>query len=205
MRALIIAVLSGSSHDGKRIIHGFIAVSLLASSSRLEFPMERRAKNVLGVTYLVMKRFENSTRLIISILGLLSKSGKGFRPPLLSEELGCSPTLSLLLGRPDGFFFDPFGLATDANFARLRECELKHGRISMLAILGVTLPPLLQLFGKELLDISARDLPSASIVENLSAMAPIDYINIIVTCGFLESFVFIQRDPKDMPGDVSCC
>lgn len=122
-----------------------------------------------------------------------------FRPPLLSEELGCSPTLSMLLGRKDGFYFDPLKIANDANFARLREAELKHGRICMLAIVGATIPPFLQLFAQEIgMDYT---FPSASIVQNLRAASAIDYLNIFVTCGFLENFIFIQRDPKDMPGD----
>ena len=45
--------------------------------------------------------------------------------PKLEDELGLSPTLSFLSGRSD-VFFDPLNLATDENFARLREAELKH-------------------------------------------------------------------------------
>ena len=46
------------------------------------------------------------------------------------SEIGAQPPLG---------FWDPLGLLTDADearFARLREVETKHGRISMLAILG---------------------------------------------------------------------
>jgi hypothetical protein len=51
-------------------------------------------------------------------------------PPVpLQEELGCSPTLSFIFRRDaeKPFYFDPLGLATDDNFARMREAELKHG------------------------------------------------------------------------------
>ena len=134
-----------------------------------------------------------------------------FRPPPLSEELGCSPTLSKLLGRPDGFFFDPLNLATDENFARYREAELKHGRICMAAFLGLTLPPIGEVimlmtspsaafsdtFG--LSDI--KPVFSASILDNWASLSAIQILNIVVTCGFLETFIFFQRDPKDMPGD----
>eukprot|EP00595_Chromulina_sp_UTEXLB2642_P001962 CAMPEP_0196767492 /NCGR_PEP_ID=MMETSP1095-20130614/41695_1 /TAXON_ID=96789 ORGANISM="Chromulina nebulosa, Strain UTEXLB2642" /NCGR_SAMPLE_ID=MMETSP1095 /ASSEMBLY_ACC=CAM_ASM_000446 /LENGTH=183 /DNA_ID=CAMNT_0042135907 /DNA_START=97 /DNA_END=648 /DNA_ORIENTATION=- len=47
-----------------------------------------------------------------------------------SDRLGAQPPLG---------FFDPLGLLTDADearFTRLRDVELKHGRISMLAVLG---------------------------------------------------------------------
>ena len=46
------------------------------------------------------------------------------------SEIGAQPPLG---------FWDPLGLLNDADearFARLREVETKHGRISMLAILG---------------------------------------------------------------------
>lgn len=122
-----------------------------------------------------------------------------FRSPALSEELGCSPTLSMLLRQPD-FYFDPFQLANDDNFARLREAELKHGRVAMLANLGVELPELLKPLAAQQ-DWEPREFPSSSIIENLSRLDPVDYLNIAVTCALLESFVFIQRDPNDMPGD----
>lgn len=138
---------------------------------------------------------------------------------MLSEELGCSPTLSVLLGRPNAdFYFDPLGLATDDNFARMREAELKHGRIAMAANVGVVFPPafrwLLSLKDQELLgpfkglippiDTAAsvsNELPSASIRENLAAMTIGDYLNILITCFFLENFVFFQREAGAMPGD----
>lgn len=122
-----------------------------------------------------------------------------FRSPALSEELGCSPTLSMLLRQPD-FYFDPLQFANDDSFSRLREAELKHGRVAMLANLGVELPPLLKPLAAQQ-DWEPQELPSSSIIENLSRMDPVDYLNIAVTCAFLESFVFIQRHPKDMPGD----
>lgn len=133
-----------------------------------------------------------------------------FRPPMLSEELGCSPTLSVLLGR-DSFYLDPLGLATDANFPRLREAELKHGRICMLANVQMILPPLILQFleqkqqeGLLVLDFEfpTTRFPCDSIVENLLVLSqPADYLNMVVTCGFLESLVFFQRDATDMPGD----
>jgi hypothetical protein len=50
-------------------------------------------------------------------------------PIALQEELGCSPTLSFIFRRngEKPLYFDPLGLATDDNFARMREAELKHG------------------------------------------------------------------------------
>lgn len=124
---------------------------------------------------------------------------EAFKPPQLSQELGCSPTLSLLLGRPDGFYFDPLNFATDDNFARFREAELKHGRIAMAANVGITIPPILKLLVNGI--GIHQNFPGASILENVKALTLNDYLNILVTCGFLESFIFIQKDSIDMPGD----
>lgn len=46
------------------------------------------------------------------------------------KELGVQPPLG---------FFDPLGILKDADqaeFDRLRYCEVKHGRVAMLAVLG---------------------------------------------------------------------
>ena len=67
----------------------------------------------------------------------------GFSAPVsLREELGSSPTLSVLFPRDDGdlVYFDPLGLANDENFARYREAELKHGRVAMVAVIGSVIP-----------------------------------------------------------------
>jgi len=85
-------------------------------------------------------------------------------PVLIREELGCSPTLSVISkffaklnsnlatppsssssggaatdyypGTSSSFFFDPLNLATDENFAAYREAELKHCRVACLAVVG---------------------------------------------------------------------
>lgn len=156
-----------------------------------------------------------SLAIVFFFTGFLASSASAaitaFRPPPLSEELGCSPTLSKLLGRPDGFFFDPLNLATDENFARFREAELKHGRICMAAFVGLTLPPMGEVMMSMTIpsaattgDTSRGDLNhvfSASIIENWTSLSPLQFLNIVVTCGFLEAFIFFQRDPLDMPGD----
>lgn len=95
-------------------------------------------------------------------------------------------------------FFDPLGLVADGDeskFNRLRFVELKHGRISMLAIVGhlvtsgnVRLPGDIDLQGTSFADIpsglAALDkIPSAGIAQ------------IVAFIGFLELFVM-----KDVTG-----
>lgn len=114
-------------------------------------------------------------------------------------ELGCSPTLSFLADperyRIEGPFvyFDPLRLADEENFAEYRESELKHGRVAMLAMSEVILVPVLKRFG---------GLP-LNFPEGISGLpgSIVDYAKILGVSGLLELFVFVQRDPKDMPGD----
>jgi light-harvesting complex I chlorophyll a/b binding protein 1 len=133
------------------------------------------------------------------IVFLLCWSGAAFRPPPLSEELGCSPTLSILLNAGDGkkaIFFDPLGIATDTNFGRLREAELKHGRIAMLvAVETIAIPILRRLNWPYLLP------PNGGFMSGAKSLQTADYLKVLITCGILETLVFVQKDPKDMPGD----
>jgi len=140
---------------------------------------------------------------------------ESFRAPRLSEELGCSPTLSFFLeqreerrngtwrkeeDKPSLFYFDPLGFATDENFARLREAELKHGRVAMLAVTEVLLVPILKrtAFVDDWLP-AIRDCSDSVFYDNhLDGM---DIVKVLVVCGFLEAFVFVQQDPQDLPGD----
>lgn len=133
--------------------------------------------------------------LIIAICFSFVPKAKGFRPPKVSQELGCSPTLSLVFGTSQKpFFFDPLSLANDVNFPRLREAELKHGRVCMLAVAVTVFVPFLK--GP----ILPKTYPTG-ILHCLSSFTWTDYGRILATCAILETFVFVPRDPKAMPGD----
>lgn len=141
---------------------------------------------------------------------------EAFRPPPLSSELGCSPTLSILLDRQRYlreeqtssssryarafFYFDPWNIATDDNFARLRESELKHGRIAMLATLEIMLVPIWQR-----LQWLSPDFPQGIYQKVQSPILQQQFpqitVQILSACALLELFIFVQKDPTDMPGD----
>jgi Chlorophyll A-B binding protein len=132
---------------------------------------------------------------------ILSPVCNSLRAPLLSDELGCSPTLSILLDR-DRYsakgpfvYFDPLKFATDENFARLREAELKHGRVAMLAMAEIMLIPVLKS-----VDLVSQEFPE-SLVYGLPHLQPGDIFKVVFACSILEAYVFVQKDPKDMPGD----
>jgi hypothetical protein len=139
-----------------------------------------------------------------------------FRVPLLSEELGCSPTLSKLMSQFDEqeqqsmrwkksstnelYYFDPLKLATDTNFPRYREAEYKHGRIAMLVMTDIIVVPGIKRI--EYLQLWFQNVPDHAILQNiLHLQQNDDIIKVIITCGILELFVFVQRDHTDMPGD----
>jgi Chlorophyll A-B binding protein len=98
-------------------------------------------------------------------------------------ELGAQPPLG---------FFDPLGLVTDgdqAKFDRLRFVELKHGRISMLAVVGylvqeagIRLPGDIDLSGT-----SFSDIPNGFAA--LSAIPTGGLAQILFFIGVLESSV----------------
>ena len=89
------------------------------------------------------------------------------------DALGAQPPLG---------FFDPLGLVADGDqeyFDRLRFVELKHGRISMLAVVGyltqeagVRLPGTIDLSGKAFTDIpngfaAFKEIPAGGLVQLL--------------------------------------
>mmetsp|Transcript_14471 Transcript_14471/g.22087 ORF Transcript_14471/g.22087 Transcript_14471/m.22087 type:complete len:201 (+) Transcript_14471:48-650(+) len=136
------------------------------------------------------------------------------RPPPLSieEELGISPTLSLLLGHD--FFFDPLQICNDDNFPLLREAELKHGRIAMMA----TTVTVVEQNMEQIMD-SFREGNTISkinvekIIDMLLAQThPITLFQefaakwwnlaiLLFVAGVLETRILVQQDTQDMPGD----
>jgi hypothetical protein len=112
------------------------------------------------------------------------------------DELGAQAPLG---------FFDPLGLVADGDqekFDRLRFVELKHGRISMLAVVGylvqeagIRLPGSIDLSGKSFADIpngfaAFKEIPAGGLVQ------------LLFFIGVLESSV--MRDltgEAEFPGD----
>jgi len=112
-------------------------------------------------------------------------------------ELGAQPPLG---------FFDPLGLLEDADearFNRLRYVEIKHGRISMLAILGhlvttagVRLPGYLSTSE----NIKFSDVPNG--LAALSKIPALGTLQIVAFIGLLEINVMYQKEGS-FPGDMT--
>lgn len=111
------------------------------------------------------------------------------------DELGAQPPLG---------FYDPLGLVADgneANFDRLRYVELKHGRISMLAVVGYLVEEAgIRLPGQISLDgTTFADIPSGFAA--VSAIPGGGLVQIFGLIGILEIFVMKDITGGEFVGD----
>ena len=105
-------------------------------------------------------------------------------------------------------FFDPLELADDDNFAIYREAELKHGRVSVLATLGMTLPDFFKdtlvpenLYLSKSLELRFQDVPCG--LKALSVVPREGWLQILLAVGFIDTFVLVQRNLNAMPADYN--
>ena len=135
-------------------------------------------------------------------LSLMTASATAFctsRSGSSSTVLGSSRFENEIGVQPPLGFFDPLGLlndADDARFNRLRYVELKHGRVSMLAVLGhivttggVRLPGDIDMHGT-----SFESIPTG--IAALEKVPQAGLLQIFLFCGLLELGVM-----KDITGD----
>ncbi|CAM9702530.1 unnamed protein product [Heterosigma akashiwo] len=81
--------------------------------------------------------------------------------------------------------FDPFGFSDTFDIKWMREAELKHGRVSMLAVVGFLVSQAVHLPGPA--------YQSTNPIEALSMVGPQPLAQIFLFCGFLE---FTQNKGK---------
>jgi hypothetical protein len=153
------------------------------------------------VKYIILKRLTMKT----AILATLIASAAAFAPAkqaarstavnAFEDELGVQPPLG---------FFDPLGLVADgneSNFDRLRFVEIKHGRISMLAVVGyllteggARLPGLISYDGT-----TFADIPSG--FGAIGAVPGGGLVQLFAFIGFLEIFVMKDITGGEFVGD----
>jgi hypothetical protein len=139
------------------------------------------------------------------IIASLVASAVAFAP---AKQAATSTTLKAFEGQlgaqePLGFF-DPLGIVADGDqekFDRLRFVEIKHGRISMLAVAGY----LVQEAGIRLPgDINFSGLAFADIPNGFAALTTITdvgLLQILFFIGFLERFVMKDITGGEFVGD----
>jgi len=111
------------------------------------------------------------------------------------DELGAQPPLG---------YFDPLGLVADgneSNFERLRYVEIKHGRISMLAVVGYLVTEAgIRLPGNIAVDgTKFADIPSGFAA--VSAVPGAGLLQLFAFIGFLEIFVMKDITGGEFVGD----
>ena len=141
----------------------------------------------------------------LAILATLAASAVAFAPSKVAQTSTTLNAFDDALGAqaPLGFF-DPLGLVTDGNeakFDRLRFVELKHGRISMLAVVGY----LVEKSGIRLPGaISYDGTTFADIPDGFAALSKIPdagLFQLFAFIGFLEIFVMKDVTGGEFVGD----
>jgi len=133
------------------------------------------------------------------VLSLLLTAATAFSPAKKACQSSCLQAFEEEIGaQPPLGFFDPLGLLASADedrFNRLRYVEIKHGRVSMLAVLGhivttagVRLPGDIDYHGT-----SFESIPTG--IAALSAVPSAGLLQIFLFVGFLELAVM-----KDITG-----
>mmetsp|Transcript_124867 Transcript_124867/g.216539 ORF Transcript_124867/g.216539 Transcript_124867/m.216539 type:complete len:230 (-) Transcript_124867:126-815(-) len=102
-----------------------------------------------------------------------------------------------------GNTWDPLGLAkSPEKFERLRYVEVKHGRISMLAVLGHIVAATGYRWPGQLSNgLKFADVKGSGFMA-LKQLAPLDYAVILAFVGFLELRVMKEQVKGEFPGDL---
>ena len=142
-----------------------------------------------------------------AILATLIAGAAAFAPAATTKQSSSSLAMAfedeLGAQKPLGYF-DPLGLVADgneSNFERLRFVEIKHGRISMLAVVGylvteagIRLPGSISLDGTKFTDIPGG-------FAAIGALPGAGLFQLFAFIGFLETFVMKDITGGEFVGD----
>jgi light-harvesting complex I chlorophyll a/b binding protein 1 len=150
-------------------------------------------------------------------LTLLASNALGFQNGLMPQKTR-SPSVSMAVedlvggindpifgGTPEGKIWDPLGLGADeASLYRRRVVEIKHGRVCMVAFLGMTvgpnelITPTHQLLSPSL-DLHFDEIPGG--IAAISAVPAAGWFQIIALVGIHELTV-AKQDYTKVPGEI---
>ena len=178
--------LRGLQHTKKDHVQGGLCPRQLSLSSHNS--VERRIK-IKMKTAIIASLVASAAAFAPSKQAARSTSLKSFE-----NEVGVQAPLG---------FFDPLGLLASADqerFDRLRYVELKHGRISMLAVVGYLVQEAgIRLGGTIDGSISFSDIPNGFAA--IDAMGSTGLAEVVGFVGFLELFVMKDITGGEFPGD----
>jgi len=116
----------------------------------------------------------------------------GERSDALRNEVGAVAPLG---------FFDPLGLCADgdqARFDHLREVEIRHGRVSMLAVVGwLTTAAGVRLPGMEETPNGFKALAMTGMPSNVAGTVPLTLMTVFI----LTAFMVDSTGENEFPGD----
>ena len=105
-------------------------------------------------------------------------------------------------------YFDPLNLATDDNFGRYREAELKHGRVSMLVVVSCIAQTIAKQNDPVAYFTSGQTPKLGQLLQEYAAGNGdsnttwiLRLTQVLLVCGILETLLLVQASPQDMPGD----
>lgn len=183
-------------------MHKVFGIRLVISWLKLRYRDLTTFHSSLPVTIRVIMKTAVLVSLLASAAAFAPTQQKASSTSLkaFADELGAQPPLG---------FFDPLGILKNANqerFNRLREVEIKHGRICMLAVVGnlitragIYLPGKIDYAGDKFSDYPpgiAAIAPGTGIpVQGIGSIA--------FFIGFLELFIMKSYDDRgnQFPGD----
>lgn len=143
-------------------------------------------------------------RLSVILASLLSVAAfapaRFSRQNIVSLSMGFENEVGAL---PPTGFWDPLGLSKDsdsADFNFKREAELKHGRVSMLAVLGYLVQEVVRLPGVIDLDgTTFASIPNG--VGAIGVVPSLGWLQIVASIGYWELVVLEDSRLPGTPGD----
>jgi Chlorophyll A-B binding protein len=131
----------------------------------------------------------------LAVCAILASTAAAFAPA--SQKASSKTALNAVIdlsdkvgGLPPLGPWDPLGLSTsDATFDQYRACELKNGRVAMMAVLGYVIPEIYRFPGDIAPGLKFADVPNG--IAALSAVPTLGWLQIFFLIGAVDYYGFL--------------